>query len=97
MHGNDGICGSLFSYIGFETRVRAERPLRVIRQIVNAALKSRSGEFAKLYSPIGRRSIPPEPLTRAFPVAICRRCRGTGYRERAIGVAPPKAGNAFVR
>ena len=37
-------------------RVRADHLLRVIRQIVNAALKSLSGEFAKLHSPIGRES-----------------------------------------
>src|SRR5215510_5694578 len=66
MRGDDGICGSLFSYIDLEKRVRADHPLRVIRQIVNAALKSLSGEFARLYSPIGRESIPPERLMRAM-------------------------------
>jgi transposase len=38
----------------------------VIRQIANAALKSPSTEFGKLYSPIGRGSIPPERLMRAM-------------------------------
>src|SRR3974377_2348912 len=66
MRGDDGICGSLFSYIDLETRVRADHPLRVIRQIANAALKSLSGAFAKLYSPIGWESIPPERLMRAL-------------------------------
>ena len=66
MRGDDGICGNLFSYIDLEKRVRADHPLRVIRRIANAALKSLSGEFAKLYSPIGRGSIPPERLMRAL-------------------------------
>jgi transposase len=66
MRGDDGICGSLFSYIDLEKRVRADHPLRLIREIANAALKSLSGEFAKLYSPIGRESIPPERLMRAL-------------------------------
>jgi transposase len=66
MRGDDGVCGSLFSYIELEKRVRAEHPLRVIREIANAALKSLSGEFDKLYSPIGRGSIPPEQLMRAM-------------------------------
>ena len=66
MRGDDGICGSLFSYTDLEKRVRADHPLRAIRQIVNAALKSLSGEFDKLYSPIGRESIPPERLMRAL-------------------------------
>ncbi len=66
MRGDDGICGSLFSYIDLEQRVRADHPLRLIRQIANAALHALSGEFAKLYSPIGRVSIPPERLLRAL-------------------------------
>jgi transposase len=70
MRGDDAICGSLFSYIDLEKRVRADHPLRVIRQIANAALKSLSGEFAKVYSAIGRESIPPERL---MPPCCCRR------------------------
>jgi transposase len=38
----------------------------VIRQIANAALNSLSDEFQKLYSSIGRESIPPERLMRAL-------------------------------
>jgi hypothetical protein len=66
MRGDDRIYRSLFSYIDLEKRVRADHPLRAIRQIANAALKSLSGEFAKLHSPIGRESIPPERLMRAL-------------------------------
>ena len=66
MRGDDAICGKLFSYIDLEKRVRADHPLRVIREVANTALKSLTGEFAKLYSPIGRESIPPERLMRAL-------------------------------
>ena len=66
MRGDDGICSKLFSYIDLEKRVRADHPLRVIREVANTALKSLTGEFAKLYSPIGRESIPPERLMRAL-------------------------------
>jgi len=66
MRGDDGICGNLFSYIDLEKRVRADHPLRVIREVANTALRSLSSEFAKLYSPIGRGSIPPERLMRAL-------------------------------
>jgi transposase len=65
MRGDDGICGSRFSYIDLETRLRADRPLRVIREVANTALKALTGEFAKLYSPIGRQSIP-QRLMRAL-------------------------------
>jgi len=66
MRGDDAICGSLFSYIDLEKRIRADHPLRVIRVIANAALRSLSGEFEKLYSRFGRVSIPPERLLRAL-------------------------------
>jgi len=66
MRGDDAICGKLFSYIDLEKRIRADHPLRAIRAIANAALKSLSGEFQKLYSPLGRESIPPERLMRAL-------------------------------
>ena len=66
MRGDDAICGKLFSYIDLEKRIRADHPLRVIRAIANAALKSLSGEFQKLYSPLGRELIPPERLMRAL-------------------------------
>lgn len=60
MRGDDAICGSLFSYIDFRKRVWSDHPLRLIREVANAALQALSGEFGKLYSPIGRVSIPPE-------------------------------------
>jgi transposase len=53
-------------HIDLEKRIRADHPLRVIRQIANAALNSLSDEFQKLYSSIGRESIPPERLMRAL-------------------------------
>jgi len=66
MRGDDANKGSLFSYIDLEKRVSGDHPLRVIRQIANAALKSLSRDFDALYSPIGRESIPPERLLRAL-------------------------------
>ena len=65
MRGGDERCGELFSYVDLEARVRQDHPLRVIREIVNAALRDLQGEFAALYSLIGRPSIPPEKLLRA--------------------------------
>ena len=66
MRGDDKICGSLFSYIDLEDRVRADHPLRPIREIANAALAAVSGDFAALYSGMGRPSVPPEKLLRAM-------------------------------
>nr|WP_249803767.1 IS5 family transposase [Bradyrhizobium zhengyangense] len=56
----------MFSYVDLEARVRRDHPLRAIRTIVNEALSTLEREFAALYSPIGRPSIPPEKLLRAM-------------------------------
>ncbi len=66
MRGGDGWSGELFSYVDLEARVRRDHPLRTIRTLVNAALSEMEGEFAGLYAPIGRPSVPPEKLLRAM-------------------------------
>ncbi len=66
MGGEDRGCGGLFSYVDLEARVPADHPLRPIRAIVDNALSALSGEFAALYSHLGRPSIPPERLLRAL-------------------------------
>src|ERR1700712_5617170 len=66
MRGEDEQTGALFTYLSPEALVPAEPPLRLIRPVVNAALERLSAEFAKLYSPYGRASIPPEQLLRAL-------------------------------
>ncbi|MBZ0148965.1 MAG: IS5 family transposase [Pseudorhodoplanes sp.] len=65
MRGSDEASGELFSYIDLEKRVRPDHPLRVIRTLVNEALAGMERDFAALYSPIGRPSVPPEKLLRA--------------------------------
>ena len=60
MRGGDNRTGELFSYVDLEARVRRDHPLRPIRMIVNEALSALEREFAALYSPIGRPSIPPD-------------------------------------
>jgi hypothetical protein len=65
MRGSDERAGSLFSYVDLEDRIPARHPLRKILVIVNAALKALDAEFAGLYAPDGRPSIPPERLLRA--------------------------------
>ena len=43
-----------------------DHPLRVIREIVKRGTIGLSGDFAVLYAPLGRPSIPPEKLLRAL-------------------------------
>ena len=66
MRGEDRSNGELFSYVSIEERIHAKHPLRLIREVVNEALCSMSGEFDALYARDGRPSIPPERLLRAL-------------------------------
>ena len=67
MRGDDEqLQPEMFSYIALEKRIPPGHPLRSIRRVVDEVLKSLSGEFDKLYSQVGRPSIPPERLLRAL-------------------------------
>jgi transposase len=65
MRGSDQNSGSLFSYVDLESRVPPKHPLRVIKAIVDDALRALDAEFEKLYEGTGRQSIAPERLLRA--------------------------------
>ena len=64
--GDDPRHDEMFSYITPEARVRPDHPLRPIRRMTDAALARLSPRFDRLYSTIGRPSIPPEKLLRAL-------------------------------
>ena len=66
MRGEDLQNHTLFSYVRPDSRIPANHPLRMIRQVTDAALKSLSDQFDAAYSTEGRPSIPPERLLRAL-------------------------------
>ena len=66
MRGDDPRHDGMFSYVTPEARVRADHPLRPIRRMTDAALQRLSPRFDRLYSTLGRPSIPPEKLLRAL-------------------------------
>ncbi|MGH9610947.1 MAG: IS5 family transposase [Bryobacteraceae bacterium] len=66
MRGEDQRSEGFFSYVRLETRIAADHPLRMIRQLVDMALSKLSPAFDKLYAREGRPSIPPERLLRAL-------------------------------
>ena len=70
MRGPDLQQHELFSYKTLEERVPADHPLRLVLVLVNGILKSMDAEFDRLYSAIGRPSIPPERLLRASLLQI---------------------------
>ena len=65
MRGADDRTGALFAYVDIEQRIPEGHPLRRIRELANSALTALDAEFARLYSRLGRPSIPPERLLRA--------------------------------
>ena len=65
MRGTDQQQSHVFSYISPEQRVPRDHPLRTIRKMVDEILKELSPQFNKMYSKVGRPSIPPEQLLRA--------------------------------
>src|ERR1700747_1734702 len=76
MRGNDQQQGHVFSYISPEQRVRKDHPLRPIRTMVDQVLKDLSPEVNKMYSKVGRPSIPPEQLLRALLLQMLYSVRG---------------------
>ena len=66
MRGPDEQTHDMFSYLSPEARVRQDHPLLAIRRLTDDVFKRLSPRFARLYSDIGRPSIPPEQLLRAL-------------------------------
>jgi transposase len=66
MRGSDEQTKDMFSYVSPEQRVRADHPLRAIRRMTDDVFRALSPRFTKMYSDIGRPSIPPEQLLRAL-------------------------------
>ncbi len=60
----------MFSYRTLSQRIPVDHPLRGIGALADCALEAMDADFAKLYSPIGRRSIAPERLLRALLLMV---------------------------
>jgi transposase len=60
----------MWSYVSQEQRIPADHPLRSIRAMVDEVLDRLSPRFDKLYSKVGRPSIPPERLLRALLLQV---------------------------
>ena len=70
MRGPDEQTQHMFSYLSPEQRVPADHPLRAVRALTDDALRSMSPQFERLYSTMGRPSIPPEQLLRALLLQV---------------------------
>src|SRR5689334_15350495 len=70
MRGDEDAQAEVWSYIPLEQRVPVDHPLRPMRAMVDTVLKELSPDFTRLYSRVGRPSIPPEQLLRALLLQI---------------------------
>ena len=70
MRGNEQSQEAMFSYVSPAQRVPQDHPLRPIRRMVDEALKELSPKFERMYSDVGRPSIPPEQLLRALLLQV---------------------------
>lgn len=60
----------MFSYLSAEERIPSNHPLRAVRKVADKVLAELSKLFARMYSQIGRPSIPPEKLLRALLLQV---------------------------
>src|SRR5271163_286632 len=65
MRGADTKQASMLSLLTPEKRVPPKHPLRAVKAMAEAALQDLSSVFDRMYSSIGRSSIPPERLLKA--------------------------------
>ena len=70
MRGIEDKQSSMFSYVSQEARIPQNHPLRKLREMIDPLLKQMSPQFTRMYSDVGRTSIPPEYLLRASLVQI---------------------------
>ena len=70
MRGRDSQQSAMFSYLSAEERVPSSHPLRAVRQVADKVLAELSKLFARMYSQIGRPSVPPEKLLRALLLQV---------------------------
>ena len=55
----------MLAYVNLEERVSKDHPLRAIKMVADEALVRLSPEFDRMYSKVGRASVPPERLLKA--------------------------------
>src|SRR5947209_3698932 len=65
MRGLDSKQSTMFSFVSPEQRVPESHPLRPIKAMADEVLASMSRTFSRMYSKVGRPSIPPERLLKS--------------------------------
>ena len=56
----------MLAFVYLDERVPPDHPLRIIKRVADDVLERMSGDFDRMYSKIGRASVPPERLLKAL-------------------------------
>src|ERR1700751_2311144 len=70
MRGDERVEDGMFSYVSLEQRVPSAHPLREVRRVTDAVLRTLSPELDALYADSGRPSIAPEYILRALLLQV---------------------------
>src|SRR5271154_3698902 len=70
MRGDERDQDGMFSYVSLEQRVPQDHPLRAVRKLTDAVLRTLSLELDALYADSGRPSIAPESILRALLLQV---------------------------
>ena len=57
---------TMLAFVNLDERGPPDHPLRTIKKVANDVLNRMSGDFDRMYSRIGRASVPPERLLKSL-------------------------------
>ena len=66
MRGRRNPQSTLLAFVNLDERVPPDHPLRTIKRVADDVLDRMSGDFDRMYSRIGRASVPPERLLKSL-------------------------------
>ena len=66
MRGRRNPQSTMLAFVNLDERVPPDHPLRIIKKVADDVLERMSGDFDRMYSRIGRASVPPERLLKSL-------------------------------
>ena len=82
MRGRHNPKATMLAFVDLEERVPNDHPLRTIKIVADEALERLSPEFDRMYSKVGRASVPPERLLKTSLLISRTRCAASGRSAR---------------
>ena len=83
----------MLAYVNLEERVPKDHPLRTIKTVADEALNRLSPEFDRMYSNVGRASVPRSDCSRHHCSSPSTRCAASGPSARSWNTISSSAGS----